>query len=117
LRKIDTCRAARKLFAQFSFGWAAKSGSARDLLGSAAMHELKPLHQEAELLLRAVAELRPDQLRSQLAVCDYELAALRSETSALDGPARHRLSFMVTTLALCLLSAAGIVVFCLGAML
>ena len=81
------------------------------------MSELKPLHQEAELLLRAVAELRPDRLRSQLAECDHELAALRSESSALDGPARHRLSFMVTTFALCLLAAAGIVLFCLGAML
>ena len=81
------------------------------------MSELKPLHQEAELLLRAAAQLRPDELRSELAACDDELAALHSETLALDGPARHRLSFMVTTLALCLLAAAGIVLFCLGAML
>jgi hypothetical protein len=87
------------------------------LLHPAAMSELKPLLNEAELLLRAAAELRPDDLRRELAACDHELAALRAETSALDRPARHRLSFMVTTLALCLLSAAGIVLFCLGATL
>ena len=81
------------------------------------MSELKPLHQEAELLLRTAAELRPDDLRSELAAFDDELAALRSETSALDGPARHRVSFIVTTVALCLLAAAGIALICVGAVL
>jgi hypothetical protein len=78
------------------------------------MPEWKPLHEEAESLLRAAVEVRPDVLRAELATCDDELAALRSEMLALDGSARHRLSFMVTTGAMLFVAAVGTGVWLLG---
>jgi hypothetical protein len=78
------------------------------------MPEWTPLHEEAESLLRAAIEVRPDALRGELATCDDELAALRREMLALDGPARHRLSFMVTTGAMLLVAVVGTVYWLLG---
>jgi len=82
-----------------------KARRARYLLCMGTMSEWKPLHQEAESLVRAAAEL---------ATVDDELAALRSEMTELDGPARRRVSFIVTTAALFLLSAGGIALWLLG---
>jgi hypothetical protein len=78
------------------------------------MPEWIPLHEETESLLRAAVELRPEVLRDELATCDDELTALRSEMLALDGSARHRLSFMVTTGAVLLVAAVGSVLWLLG---
>jgi hypothetical protein len=78
------------------------------------MSEWKLLHEQTESLLRAAVEVRPDDLRGELATCEDELAALRSEMLVLDGPARHRLSFVVTTGAMLLVAAAGTAFWLLG---
>ena len=88
----------------FSSRWAV-AWRARYLLPRGAMAEWKPLHEEAESLVR---------IREELATRDDELAALRNEMTVLDGLPRRRLTFIVTTGSLLFLSSMGIAFWLIG---
>jgi len=80
------------------------------------MSDLQLMMDEADVLERQVDELfcDPAQLLRELEQGGRDLAGLKAEIRSLDGPARHRASLLVTSIAIAAAAAIGIVGYVLG---